>query len=173
MINTGCAAKLGGPARIVFTGPVRTTDHGRTTRRDLLRMAGLGVSAGILGGCGLVDREKPEPQPDSLLPLLAQTRALVTAYDGFLQQHPDRAARLQPVRDAHAAHVTALEAIIVQPSPGPSASPAGVPATLAELKTLESAAAKSAYEACLAAPTQRAVLLGEIAAARSTHVAAL
>ena len=52
-------------------------------------MVGVGVSAGILGGCGLLDRDKPEPEPDPLLPLLTQTRGLVTAYDGFLQEHPE------------------------------------------------------------------------------------
>jgi hypothetical protein len=159
---------------IVFTGPVRNTDHGRATRRDLLRLVGAGVSAGILSGCGLLDRRNgPEPAPDPLLPLLAQTRALVAAYDGFLQDHPDRATRLQPLRDTHAAHVTALAAIVVQPSPGPSATPSAAPTTLAGLKGLESAAAKSAYEACLSVPGQRATLLGEIAAARATHVVVL
>lgn len=157
----------------MFTGPVRNTDHGRTTRRDLLRMVGGGVSIGILSGCGLLDRTEPEPVPDPLLPFLAQTRALVTAYDGFLQEHPDRSAKLRPVREAHAAHVTALEAVVVQPSAGPSASQPAAPATLAELKALESAAAKSAYDACLAENSPMATLLGEIAAARSTHVVVL
>lgn len=160
--------------RIVFTGPVRNTDHGRATRRDLLRLVGAGVSAGVLSGCGLLDRDGPEPAPpDPLLPLLAETRALVAAYDGFLQGHPDRAARLQPLRDTHAAHVTALAAVVVQPSTGPSASPSDAPGTVAALKSLESAGAKSAYDACLAAPTERVTLLGEIAAARTTHVGVL
>jgi hypothetical protein len=158
---------------IVFTGPVRNTDHGAATRRDLLRLVGAGVSAGVLSGCGLFDRTEPQPAPDPLLPLLAQTRALVAAYDGFLQDHPDRAARLQPLRETHAAHVTALAAVVVQLSPAPSASPSAAPATIGALKTLESAGATSAYDACLAASAGRATLLGEIAAARATHVVVL
>jgi len=134
----------------------------------------MGVSAGVLSGCGLLlDRADPEPEPDPLLPLLRQTVALVSAYEGFLAAHPERAARLDPLRETHAAHVTALSAVVVQPSAGPSAAPSAAPATLAELKALESAAAKSAYEACLATTAERATLLGEIAAARATHVVAL
>jgi hypothetical protein len=164
--------KLGDIGRIVFTGPVRTTDHGRSTRRDLLRAVGAGLSVGILAGCGIFGSDGVGPEPDPLLPLLTQARELVTAYDGFLAQHPDRTARLQPIRDAHAAHVTALAAVVVQPSPGQApASPA--PATLALLKALESAAAKSAYDACLAARDERVTLAGEIAAARATHVVVL
>jgi hypothetical protein len=160
---------------IVFTGPVQTSDHGRPTRRDLLRLLGAGLSAGVLAGCGLLDRADPEPEPDPLLPFLAGTRDLVTAYDGFLAQHPDRATRLQPVRDAHVAHAAALVTLINPPSAAPSApaSSAAVPATLAELKALESGAARTAYDTCLAAPGRRATLLGEIAAARTTHVAVL
>jgi hypothetical protein len=141
---------------IVFTGPVQTSDHGRPTRRDLLRLLGAGLSAGVLAGCGLLDRADPEPEPDPLLPFLAGTRDLVTAYDGFLAQHPDRATRLQPVRDAHVAHAAALVTLINPPS-----------------AALESGAARTAYDTCLAAPGRRATLLGEIAAARTTHVAVL
>jgi hypothetical protein len=162
---------------IVFTGPVQISDHGRPTRRDLLRLLGAGLSAGVLAGCGLLDRADPdhEPEPDPLLPFLAGTRDLVAAYDGFLAQHPDRATRLQSVRDAHVAHAAALVTLINPPSAAPSApaSSAAVPATLAELKALESAAAKTAYDTCLAAPGRRATLLGEIATARTTHVAVL
>src|SRR5262245_39252438 len=164
---------LGDAATIVFTGPVRNTDHGGTTRRGLLKAVGSGLSVGILAGCGVFDRTEPEPPADPLLPLLIQTRALVSAYDGFLAEHPDRAARLQPLRDTHAAHVTALAAVVVQPSPAPPASPSAAPATLAQLKALETAAARAAYDACLAATDQRITLLGEIAAARATHVVVL
>jgi negative regulator of sigma E activity len=153
----------------VFTGSVRNGDHGGPTRRDLLRV-GVGLSAGLLAGCGIFDSDRVEPAPDPLLPLLTQARDLVAAYDGFLAAHPDRAARLQPVREAHAAHVTALAAVVVQPSSAPAASPSPAPATIAQLKALESAAAKAAYTACLASTDDRVTLVGEIAAARATHV---
>ena len=165
--------KLGDIGRIVFTGPVRTTDHGRPTRRDLLRAVGAGLSVCVLAGCGIFRSDGVEPEPDPLLPLLTQARELVRAYDGFLAQNPDRTARLQPIRDAHAAHATALAAVVVQPSSGPSTAPSAAPATLAQLKALESAAAKSAYNACLAAQDERVTLVGEIAAARATHVVVL
>jgi hypothetical protein len=157
----------------VFTGPVQNTDHARPTRRELLRLTGLGLSAGILAGCGLLDREDPVPPADPLMPLLAQARDLVAAYDGYLAAHPERAGRLQPVREAHAAHVTALTAVVVQPSPAPSAASSPAPATLAQLKAVESAAAKAAYDLCLATAGQRVTLVGEIAAARATHLAVL
>jgi hypothetical protein len=157
----------------VFTGPVRNTDHGRPTRRDLLRAVGAGLSVCVLAGCGIFEEDRVEPKPDPLLPLLTQARDLVSAYDGFLAAHPDRAARLQPLRDAHAAHVTALAAVVVQPSGAPSAAQSAAPATLAQLKALESAAAKSAYDACLAASDERVTLVGEIAAARATNVGVL
>lgn len=136
-------------------------------------MAGLGLSAGILAGCGLLDREDPVPPADPLLPLLTQARDLVSAYDGFLAAHPERANRLQPVREAHAAHVTALTAVVTRPSAAPSAASSPAPATLSQLKAVESGAAKAAYDLCLTTTGERVTLVGEIAAARATHVAVL
>ncbi|WP_051367770.1 hypothetical protein [Hamadaea tsunoensis] len=140
-------------------------------RRDLLRgLAAIGA-AGVLAGCDLLGDPEP-PAPDPLLGFLGQTRALLAAYEATIAAVPDLAGRLQPIRETHAAHVTALTEIIKPPSgtPVPSSS---TPATLAGLKTAEAAAQKSAYATALSVPAGRATLLGEIAAARSTHLAVL
>jgi hypothetical protein len=179
------------------------------------------VGAAALGGCGVFDDDEPRPAPpDPLAPLLAETVALIARYDAALAAHPDLAARLTPVREAHAAHAAALARLIgaappdaappgaaspgaaspdaaspraaspraaspgaASPgaaSPGaasPGAAPSGAPAdargTLAALRAGEVGGRRAAAGACLAAPAERAALLGSIAAARATHAEAL
>jgi hypothetical protein len=145
------------------------------------------VGAAALGGCGVFDQDEPRPEPpDPLAPLLADTVGLVARYDAALAAHPDLAARLGPVRQAHAAHAAELARLIGAPTPGPSpsgAAPApatgspGAPAdargTLAALRAAEVGGRRAAAAACLAAPPERAALLGSIAAARATHAEAL
>jgi hypothetical protein len=153
-------------------------DHGRRSRRELLRVVATtgvaGIAAGILAGCGLLDEPDPPP-PHPLAGFLTETERLVAAYDGFLAAQPTSATKLQPLRDAHAAHVTAIRTLINLPSAAPTTLAApSPPATLAALKALEKAAAGSAYDTCLTVvPASHATLLGEIAAARSTHLVVL
>lgn len=143
--------------------------HGGASRRDLLRALAAIGAAGVLAGCDLLS--SPEPEPDPLLGLLLETRSLLAAYDAVIAAEPQSAAKLQPLREAHAAHLAELTAMISPPSP--SAAPTTAATTVAALKAAETAAAKTAYEACLATTAQRATLVGEIAAARATHLAVL
>jgi hypothetical protein len=146
------------------------------------------VGAAALGGCSAFDQDEPRPEPpDPLAPLLADTVALLGRYDAALATQPDLAARLRPVRQAHAAHAAELARLIGATTPGPSpagAAPAtaatgspGAPAdargTLAALRAAEVGGRRAAAAACLAAPPERAALLGSIAAARATHAEAL
>jgi hypothetical protein len=142
------------------------------SRRDLLRgLAAIGA-AGVLAGCDLLS--SPEPQPDPLLGFLDQTRALLADYEAAITADPAAGAELGTIRDAHAAHVQELIALIRPPSAAASApAQSSVATTIAGLRTAETAAARSAYDTCLTVPAQRATLLGEIAAARATHLAAL
>lgn len=168
------ADALGVDARMVFTGPVRISDP--ASRRDLLRTLAAVGAAGVLAGCDLL--ATPPPDPDPLLGLLARTRALVNAYSTAMNgADPELVAIINPIRDAHRAHVTALEALIKPPSgaavPSTVTQPSAGGNTKAALLALEKEGAKSAYEMCLIVPASRATLLGEIAAARATHVTVL
>jgi hypothetical protein len=145
------------------------------------------VGAAALGGCGVFDDDEPRPAPpDPLAPLLAETVALIARYDAALAAHPDLAARLTPVREAHAAHAAELARLTGAASPGaaspggpsssgaaPSGAPADARGTLAALRAGEVGGRRAAAGACLAAPAERAALLGSIAAARATHAEAL
>ncbi|NUR71656.1 MAG: twin-arginine translocation signal domain-containing protein [Hamadaea sp.] len=142
-----------------------------TTRRDLLRALAAVGAAGVLAGCDLL--AAPEPDPDPLLGLLTETRALLTAYDQVIAADAQSAAKLQPIRATHEAHLTALTAMISPPSPTATPSSTTTAASVADLKRAETTAAKTAYDACLATTPARATLLGEIAAARATHLAVL
>ncbi|WP_212841068.1 hypothetical protein [Catellatospora sp. IY07-71] len=173
------------------TGAVRTRadDHSgpggfRPNRRGLLRAgtaaAVAGVAAPALAGCDLFGGPDEPPPPDALTGLLAGTHALVASYDAALAADTTLTALLTPLRDTHKAHAAALEAIM-SPKPSPSAFslPSAAPvdgdrkAILAALRTGEASAAKQAAEACVSTTTARAVLVGEIAAARATHVEVL
>jgi hypothetical protein len=151
---------------------MRTPDHhGGPSRRDLLRALAAIGAAGVLAGCDLL--AAPEPEPDPLLGLLTETKALLAAYDGIIAADAQSAAKLQPLRETHAAHVAALTSMISPPSATPTTSATVTAASVADLKKAETTAAKSAYDACLATTPQRSTLLGEIAAARATHLAVL
>lgn len=138
--------------------------------------AGLGAAA--VSGCRPWDTD--EPAPDPLTPFLAQTALLAARYAQAIAADPALAARLRPVQEAHQAHAAALAAAVGAPTPapslgatlGPTSGPDGAP-TLAVLRRAEEGAQRAARAACLAAPENRATLLGEIAAARAAHVEAL
>ncbi|MEV6968799.1 twin-arginine translocation signal domain-containing protein [Hamadaea sp. NPDC051192] len=151
---------------------MRTPDGASgTSRRDLLRALAAVGAAGVLAGCDLL--AGPEPDPDPLLGLLAETQALLTAYDQVIAAGAANAAKLQTIRATHEAHLTALTAMISPPSPTATPSAATTADSVADLKKAETTAAKTAYDACVAAVPARATLLGEIAAARATHLAVL
>ncbi|WP_246157470.1 hypothetical protein [Catellatospora sichuanensis] len=139
------------------------------------------VAATTLTGCDLLDpTPDAPPPPDALMGLLAGTHALVATYDAALAADASLTALLTPLRETHRVHAAALDAIM-SPRPSPSAfsAPSAAPVTgdrktiLKSLRTAEVSAAKQAVEACVATTVARAVLVGEIAAARATHVEVL
>jgi hypothetical protein len=154
----------------------------RWTRRAVLRYAASGTAgaaaASVLAGCGLFDRD-PDPTPDPLEPLRLDALRLAGRYDAAVLAHPDLAARLNPIREAHLAHAAELATVIGDSSSTPSAGgPPSPPvgdarAVLAELRDAERAAQRAASDLCLAAPAGRAALVGSIAAARASHQEAL
>jgi hypothetical protein len=163
---------------------VRTSGTGHT-RRQLL---GVSLAATTLAGCGVFDdKPAPPPTPDPLQPLLDEARALAAAYDRAAAAQPALSARLTPLAADHQAHAADLAQLI---GASASASPIGAPASasaapagatvesaaadpVAALRTAELAAQKTAVAACLAAPADRAGMVGSIAACRATHAEAL
>jgi hypothetical protein len=149
----------------------------RPERRGVLRATLLAVAVAPLAGCDLFESE-PEPaaSPDPLAPLLAGTLDLAARHEAAIAAYPELAGRLTPVLEAHRQHAADLAKLTgaATPSPAattPAATPAGdVKATLAALRTAEQQGQKSAADACLAAPAERAALLGSISAARATHL---
>lgn len=172
---------------MVFTVPVREEPkiQQRYQRRAVLRLlAAVGAGATGVAGCGVFDREPPPPPPpDPLEPLRAQALELAERYDAALEALPDLAPRLTPLRDAHRIHAAELTRVIGRPVPsagpstGPSVSPSVAPAdpaaSVAALRTAEQSAAADAVAACLAAPGNRAGVVGAITAARTTHLEVL
>jgi hypothetical protein len=152
------------------------------TRRGLLRAAGLGAATAVAGGCGyLGSGPQWRPGVDPLYGLREATAALADRYDATIARHAALASRLGPLRDAHRAHVEALERQLITtrapvatsaPS-GPAAVPDDPAAAVSGLLAAEKAGVAAASAACLAAPGWRAALLGSITAARASHVEVL
>jgi hypothetical protein len=173
---------------MVLTGRVRNTkdDWGagvaRASRRSVLRAALTAAAVAIpVTGCDLLDR-RPEPTPseDPLTPLINGALDLANRYDAAIAARPDLAERLAPVAQAHRAHAAELAKVTGTPVPSPTGSPstadlAGADAntTLTALRAAEQSGWEAAVNACLAAPDDRAALLGSIAAARATHLEVL
>jgi hypothetical protein len=163
------------------------------SRRELLRagvLAAFVASVPALTGCDLLDREPdPAPEPDPLAPLLAGALDLAARHQRAIADHPRLADLLGPIEAAHRAHAEELARLTgtALPSSSPSAptggpgptgpggtAPAGDPAAVrAELRAAEQRGREAAAEACLAAPAERATLVGTIAAARAAHAEVL
>lgn len=174
---------------MVLTCPVatgRTTRHQEAagySRRKLLRtgaLVALGGTAVPLTGCDLFDRGDGKPSaPDPLEPLAAESAALESRYRAAIATDSTLTDRLTPIADAHRAHAEELRKVIGRPAPSgaPAATPTltatGPDGVLTELSQAEQQGRKNAAKACVAAPADRAALLGSIAAARATHVEAL
>jgi hypothetical protein len=156
---------------------VGSRDIGFTRRRVLTVTAGAALSATALSGCGLFDVEpEPAPEPDPLQPLLDEALALAAAYDRAALAQPDLAERLAPLAADHRAHATELARVIGAdaPSAAPGASAAPDPGqTARELRAAEQNAARTATLSARTVPSERAALVGSIAACRATHAEAL
>ncbi|MDG4829662.1 hypothetical protein O7627_10140 [Solwaraspora sp. WMMD1047] len=152
-------------------------------------LAALAAAVGTLTGCDLLDREpEPAPEPDPLAPLLAGALDLAARHQRAIADHPQLADLLGPIEAAHRAHAEELARLTgtglpsstpALPSsnpPAPTGGPAsaGDPAAVrAELRAAEQRGREAAAEACLAAPAERATLVGTIAAARAAHAEVL
>jgi len=161
-------------------------------RRTLLAsiVAAAGVS-GLSGACTSTqtatrtpDQHDPPP-PDPQLDDLADEHRLLDSYDATIAAHPDLAARLTPLRAHHADHASALQLVlgsaaggavpspaasgpVTLPSSGPTV-PASTSAALAALREAEHAAASARARSCVSARSDRAPLLGSIAACEASH----
>ena len=151
-----------------------------TTRRAVLRaalgLAGIGA-LGTLTGCEVLGGGDLPPPPDELAGFLTSTIALGNRYDQVIKAVPELADRLEPIRDAHRAHVQALAAAVgvdvPTPDTGRPTPPEGPEEAIAELAEAEQTARDEAVDACLGASARLAPLVGAIAAARATHVEVL
>ena len=100
----------------------RPSSNPPTTRRAVLRaalgLAGIGA-LGTLTGCEVLGGGDLPPPPDELAGFLTSTIALGNRYDQVIKAVPELADRLEPIRDAHRAHVQALAAAVGVDVPTP------------------------------------------------------
>jgi len=142
-------------------------------------MAGAGLGATALAGCGLFDDDPEPPEaPDPLQPVLDEALALAVAYDRAAVARPDLAGRLTPLAADHRAHAAELSRVIGKPLPSAPAGSAAATAdpaanALAGLRKAEQVAQRTAATICRQAPADRAALAGSIAACRAAHAEAL
>lgn len=167
--------------------PRQITTPSRVHRRTVLAS----LAGGLAAACTAESPAHPahqathRHQPDPQLADLSDEQNLLDSYDATIAAHPDLAARLRPLRAHHAQHVAALHGAIgaatggAVPSPAASApvtlptAGARVPATsaaaLAALRDAEHTASAARTRSCLTAQTDRAALLGSIAACEASH----
>ncbi len=161
---------------MVLTVAVGSRDNG-FTRRRVLGAAAVTASAAAVTGCGLFDVEpEPTPEPDPLQPLLDEALSLAAAYDRAAVTRPDLADRLAPLAADHRAHATELSRVIGAdlPSAAPSTPAAPDPGQpLSDLRAAEQKAQRTATLSARTVPSDRAALVGSIAACRATHAEAL
>ncbi|BCJ34852.1 lipoprotein [Actinocatenispora thailandica] len=144
-----------------------------------------GLAAAVTLTAGLTGcRDSPKAQPPSpILPVRADSLALLAAYDATLRRHPDLTDRLKPLREDHRRHVQELDHELgsaapsasgsASASPSASAVPATADAALGSLTGQEKQAEQHARQSCLTAPDRYATVFASIAACRASHVEAL
>ncbi|MFK3980288.1 hypothetical protein ACI2K4_07885 [Micromonospora sp. NPDC050397] len=142
----------------------------------------LATGAGSLTGCKLFGKEEVPPPPDPLAILVTNAFDLATRYDVAVAAFPALADRLGPVAQAHRAHAAELARVsrttLPSGAPTPGATGGTTPtgdqkAALALLRAAETEGQQTMAKACAEAPSERAALLGTIAAARATHLEVL
>ncbi len=154
----------------------RAKGHSRRKALRLGALLTLGGAVTPLVGCDPFDRD-PAP-PDPLAPMIDEALALAAAYRDAATAHPTLADQLTPITEAHAAHAAELARLTETAPPSATPTPSTTPtldpdAALTGLREREQAASETAFQACLAAPAERAALLASIAAARASHLEAL
>jgi hypothetical protein len=151
------------------------------SRRGFLIVGGLAVLAAGGGVAWALrdDATKSAAPPTALLDQLGAARtseyALIVALQVALRRPGSSASMLRQLHSDHVAHATAIEGLIadetypVKASQGPVSVyvPKRVP--LAEVRSAESAAARTAAARAANLPARAAVLLASIAACEATH----
>lgn len=138
------------------------------TRRAVL----LSAATATLGGCALLHRE-PVPIVDETPVLRSVLDSAVNQSAGLqtaLDSGAPATATLEMVRDDHLAHVAELSRILGLDPESVDTTTTDGEDTLQALLNSETEAYEQAVTACIDAPPQYAVLLGEIAACRASHV---
>jgi|GEM_PF-5111392 len=140
-----------------------------------------GLAAAVLAGlAGCRDSDEGQA-PNPLLPVRADSLALLAAYDATLRRHPRLTGRLTPLRTDHHRHVQAIERHLgsatpsgsAAPSPSAGTVPADADAALRALSEAEKQAEQRARQRALSVPAEYATLVAAITACRASHVEAL
>lgn len=138
-------------------------------------LAGIGALGAVtLTGCGVDGLPFVGTDPDDEVRRgVARSEAdLIASYDAAIAAEPTLSTGLQPIRDAHRAH---LDALIAEQDDlrSVTGNAIGQP-TVAALRRLERAAARQRADACVSAGHDTlVVLLARIGAAEAGHTAVL
>lgn len=150
-----------------------------------LAAGGLGGGA-VLSACTgsptpVAPGSTPPALPDPLLAVLDERTRLVAQYDAAALEHPDLLPLLSPLRVQTEQQVVALRLALAWPEPTTSAAPSSDPAgtssavpidpaaTIADLRSAVQVSGTTAAALCVTTTTERAPLVGSLAAAASCH----
>lgn len=133
-------------------------------RREFL-LAGLAVVLST-SACSLVPGQSGDLDTTEVLrPVLKTARDLARAYDAAAAASNGKAA-LEMLRDNHSAHAEALAELLGESTKADAIEDGW---SVDRLRKAEAKAVEQAVDACVGAPSDYAVLLGEIAACRASH----
>ncbi len=143
----------------------------RPTRRTAISgvLAGVLLGTGCTRSAGRATSQPSAPGLDASLraAAVAREQGLLLAYDAAAAAHPGLAARLQPLRDEHAAHLGALG--VPETPVGQMTGRPGLP----QLRSAERSAAAAHAAAALDGSRSLAAVLASLAASEASHAGAL
>ena len=147
-----------------------------TWRRRMVLALGATSVAAVASGCALTEPEKAHSlNTKGLEEVLRTSRELEASYSAAVDAMPKFGATFEMLRDNHATHAETIEKILGAKPQTDAKIVEGSDSTdaISKLHQAESDASSQAIHACVNAVERFALVLGEIAAGRASHVDAL
>jgi hypothetical protein len=146
------------------------------SRRRALAVLGLGAAVPVLAAC---TTSAADEGPDPLIPLAERARADTALVTAAITAEPALTAQLDPLRSARADHADALQKEIdrlagdAASTATPAPAPPATPVDRAAVRDAVDAATREATGLVASVPSERAGLVGSIAACCAAYSAIL
>lgn len=148
-----------------------TAPPGLTSRRTLLA-GSIMLPLGLLTACGTDTPAARDTDAAVRAEVASGEQAMIDLYNATIAAFPALSTKLTPIRDQHAAHLSAMDVAAPSPTAITQPAPASANDAVSALIAAERKATAGRTDACVKASTpQLAWALSLISASEASHVA--